>query len=196
MGSKSLKLGEINTMPALIGIPRNNFALITVCLLSFGCSGCQSGWGMNDYRSAVRSGRSLIAPALEMEKQFPKTEHMLIMYGGTGSAKHEWQTVSFFGGRYELTMSTDVVLSSDGTRIISASESPTFVLWVCESIKADGNGASFHSSRERKFGLETWNKFKESGFDVAILDPFYDGSVLPYFEEYANGWQESRRVWR
>ena len=76
-------------MLGLIGILRNHFALVTICLLSFGCSGCQSGWDMHDYRTAVRSGRSLIAPALEMEKQFPKTEHMIIMYGGTGSARHE-----------------------------------------------------------------------------------------------------------
>jgi len=68
---------------------------------------CQSGWDTKDYRTAVRSGRAVIAPVMEMEKQFSNTEHMLIMYGGTGSGKHEWQTVSFFGGRYELTMSVD-----------------------------------------------------------------------------------------
>ena len=88
---------EIGTMRGLSGILRNNFALVLIFLHSFGCSGCRSGWDTKDYRSAVRSGRSVIAPAIEMEKQFSNTEHMLIMYGGTGSNKHEWQTVSFFG---------------------------------------------------------------------------------------------------
>ena len=184
-------------MPALIGILRNNFASVMIFLLfSVGLSGCQSGWGMQEYRAAVRSGRPLIASAMEMEKQFSKTEHMLIQYGASRNTAHEWQTVSFFGGRYTLTMSTSVVLSPDGARIISVSESPTFVLWVCESIRADGSGASFDSSRERKFGLETWEKFKASGFDLKILDPAYDGSVLNHFDEYADGWQENRRVWR
>ncbi len=183
-------------MPAVIGMRQKSFATIAFGLLCCGSIGCQDGWDTKAYRTAVRSGRSLIAPAMEMEKQFSNTEHMLIMYGGTVSTEHEWQTVSFFGGRYELTMSTHVVLTSDGTRVISATDSPTFVLWVCESIRADASGASFDSSRERKFGLETWNKFKESGFDPKVLDPAYDGSVLPHFDEYANGWQESRRIWR
>ena len=55
-------------------------SLIAAIVISLVCSGCQSGWDMSDYRTAVRSGRSVIAPAIEMEKQFSNTEHMLIMY--------------------------------------------------------------------------------------------------------------------
>ena len=109
---------------------RSPVAVIAVTLV---CIGCQSGWDMNDYRSAVRSGRPLISPSLEMEKQFPKTEHMLIMYGGTGSTQHEWQTVSFFGGRYELTMTINVILSSDGKKILKVVSEPKFYLSVCRN---------------------------------------------------------------
>ena len=194
-GSKSLKLAEINTMPALIGRLRNHFTLVAICLFSFGCSGCQSGWGMQEYRAAVRSGRSLIAPALEMEKQFPDTEHMLIMYGSTGS-KHEWQTVSFFGGRYVLTMSVDVFLNSNGTSILRVDDNPRFSMSVYRSIEAKGDSAAVDQSRGNEFSIDKWLEFKESGFDIKVLDPAYDGSVLPYFKEYANTWQENRRVWR
>ncbi len=170
-------------------------SLIAVIAVSLFCIGCQHGWNTKDYRTAVRSGRSLIAPAMEMEKQFSNTEHMLIMYGGTGSYRHEWQTVSFFGGRYTLTLSVNVILSSDGSKIVKADEEPVFLLTVCERIIATG-GAILDGSREQKFGLEKWQAFKASGFDLKVLDPAYDGSTLPGFDEYANDWQENRRVWR
>ena len=186
---------EIGTMRGLSGILRNNFALVLIFLHSFGCSGCRSGWDTKDYRSAVRSGRSVIAPAIEMEKQFSNTEHMLIMYGGTGSNKHEWQTVSFFGGRYVLTLSVNVILSSDGSKIVKADEEPKFILWVCQEIH-EGGGASYDSSRGQEFGLQKWNEFRDSGFDLKNLDPAYDGSTLPDFDAYADSWQQNRKVWR
>ncbi len=182
-------------MPTLTGIPQNNLALVTMFFLCLGCSGSHYGWDTNDYRSAVRSGRSLIAPAIEMEKQFPDTEHMLIMYGATGS-KHEWQTVSFFGGRYVLTMSVDVFLNSNGTSVLRVDDNPRFSLSVYRSIEANGDSAAVDKSRGTEFTIDKWLAFKESGFDLKILDPAYDGSVLPYFKEYANTWQENRRVWR
>lgn len=121
-------------------------SLIAAIAVSLSCSGCQNGWDTNDYRSAVRSGRSLIAPALDMEKQFSDTEHMLIMYGATGS-KHEWQTVSFFGGRYVLTMSVDVFLNSNGTSVLRVDDNPKFSMSVYRSIEAKGDSAAVDQSR-------------------------------------------------
>ncbi len=169
--------------------------LLAAFAVSLFCSGCQDGWDTKAYRTAVSSGRSLIAPAIEMEKQFADTEHMLIMYGATGS-KHEWQTVSFFGGRYELTMSVDVFLHSNGTSVLRVDDNPRFSLSVYRSIEANGHRAAVDKSRGTEFSIDKWLAFKESGFDLKILDPAYDGSVLPYFKEYANTWQENRRVWR
>ena len=88
-----------------------------------------------------------------------------------------------------------VTLSADGARIISTDEEPVFLLTVCEKIIATG-GAILDGSREQKFGLDKWKAFKASKFDLKVLDPAYDGSVLPSFEEYANDWQKNRRVWR
>ena len=170
-------------------------SLLAAIAVSLFCSGCQNGWDTKAYRTAVWSGRSLIAPAIEMEKQFADTEHMLIMYGATGS-KHEWQTVSFFGGRYELTMSVDVFLNSNGTSVLRVDDNPRFSMSVYRSIEAKGDSAAVDKSRGTEFTIDKWLAFKESGFDLKILDPAYDGSVLPYFKEYANTWQESRRVWR
>jgi len=176
------------------------FCLVTALVLN-STTGCIDslgigGWDTNAYRKAIRSGRSTLTAALEMENQFSNTEHILIMYGATGKAEHEWHTISCFGGRYELTMIVDVVLNTDGTAVLRASEPPTFILWVCQDTGADGGGATFDSSREQKFGLEKWTAFKESGFDLKLLDPSYDGSVLEDFDEYANAWQKSRRIWR
>lgn len=149
---------------------------------------------MQSYRRAVNSGRAQLVSATEMEKQFENTEHMIIMYGQVGSLEHEWQTVSFFGGRYELTMSVRVGLNTKGDSISVIEAEPTFLLTVCREIR-DG-GADYHSSRQHSFGLAKWKEFKQSGYDMRILDPKFDKSELPGFDEYAEEWQRNRRVWR
>jgi hypothetical protein len=154
-----------------------------------------AGWNMTAYRKAIQSGRKILTEAAEMESQFANTEHMIIMYGEIGSLEHEWQTVSFFGGRYELTMSVNVVLSSNGDSVSTNDTGPKFFLTACKKINATG-GASMDSSRQLEFDVAKWREFKASGFDILLLDPKYDGSALPDFEEYANDWQQSRRVWR
>lgn len=172
----------------------NRFICIVVTLLLLvGCG--MGGYTMASYRSAIRSGRVSIKPALEIETQFPKTEHMIIMYGRTGSDEHEWQTVSFFGGRYELTMTQQVILSSDGEKVLKLIGDPTFHLWVCDKVTADG-GATYYGAREQTFGIVKWNALRDSQFDVKFIDPKSDGSVLKDFEAYADQWQLSRKVWR
>jgi hypothetical protein len=168
--------------------------IVVTLLLLAGCG--ISGYSMTSYRSAILSGRALIKPALEIETQFPKTEHMIIMFGATGSDEHEWQTVSFFGGRYELTMTVNVILSSDGTKILKVVGEPTFYLSVCQKILDDGGGATYIGSRYQKFGLQKWNEFRDSEFDLKTLDPAHDGSTLPNFDAFADIVQQSRKVWR
>ena len=182
-------------MPRLTGIFGSNFAIVAICFLSFACSGCQDGWDTKAYRNAVRTGRPLIGPAMEMEKQFPNTEHMLIMYGSKTTAEHEWQSVAFFGGRYVLTMTVNVILSSDGKSIVKTDGEPKFYLWVCKQM-LDGGGALYHPSREQHFGVQKWTEFRDSGYDPRILDPGYDGSTLPNFDQFADSWQQSRKIWR
>ena len=170
-------------------------AVLMLCASSrCGGMGYDSG-DVPSYRSAIRPGRKIIAPALEREKQFTKTEHMLIMYGGTGSAQHEWQTVSYLGGRCELTMFVDVMLSDDGKTVETVSREPTFDLNVCSKI-SDSGACSYQGSRHQKFGLDKWNQFRDSGFDLKIMDPHYDGSVLKNFEPFADTVQQSRKIWR
>ena len=183
-------------MPAPIDMRQKSFVAIAIGLLCCGCIGCQDGWDTKAYRTAVRSGRPLIAPAMEMEKQFSNTEHMIIMYGGTGTVEHEWQTVAFFGGRYELTMSVNVILSSDGKKILKVVEEPKFYLSVCQKILDGGGGATYIEARYQHFGLKKWNEFRDSGFDLNTLDPAHDGSTLSSFDTFADIVQQSRKVWR
>lgn len=172
----------------------NRFNCIVVTLLLL--AGCGiGGYTMASYRSAIRSGRAGIKPALEIETQFPKTEHMIIMYGATGSDQHEWQTVSFFGGRYQLTMTQQVILNSEGEKVLKLIGEPTFHLWVCKEVTADGAG-TFYAARAQTFGIDKWNSFRDSRFDLKSIDPKSDGSVLKDFDAYADQWQASRKVWR
>ncbi len=175
------------------------FKMLTAIVLLGTIDGCGisglGGWDMNAYRSAIGSGRVKLSAALEMEQQFPKTEHILIMYGGTGSEQHEWQTVSYFGGRYELTMTVNVILSADGKTIARVAGEPKFFLSVCGEVTADG-GATYLGARYQTFGIDKWNEFRDSEFDLNFLDPGHDGSMLPRFDEFADSVQQSRRVWR
>ena len=130
-----------------------------------------------------------------MEKQFENTEHLIIMYGRFNSLEHEWQTVSFFGGRYELTMSTKITLNSEGDTVALIDKKTTFMFNVCKEITTKG-GASYDVSRALTFDSAKWEEFRQSGYDINILDPKFDKSELPGFEEYAEEWQRNRRVWR
>ncbi len=170
-------------------------AAVAIGLLCGGCIGYNGGWDMAAYRSAIRSGRTLIAPTLEMEKQFVKTQQMLIMYGSNRSRLYEWQSVAFLGGRYELTMSVQVILSSDGTKVVKVDGEPKFDLWVCHEIHP-GGGVSYAPSRAQQFRVQKWNEFRDSGYDPKILDPAYDGSTLPDFDTFADTVQPNRKVWR
>lgn len=166
--------------------------LITCSILGCGSPAYDSG-DLESYRSAIRAGRATIKLALEMETKFPRTEHMIIMYGAVGSDEHEWQTVSFFGGRYQLTMAQSVILSSDGTRIRKVIGEPVFYLLKCESVTADG-GASY--TGKLSLDRDKWNAFRESNFDMKIIDPDWDGSVLEDFDAFADSVQASRKIWR
>ena len=166
--------------------------LVSSLIIGCGNPAYNSG-DLRSYRSAIRSGRVAIKPALEIEKQFPKTEHIIIMYGGTGSDIHEWQTVSFFGGRYQLTMTQNVMLSPNGTKVLQLIGQPIFQLLKCEKVTADG-GANY--SGDLTIDIEKWNSFRNSKFDLKIIDPNWDGSVLVDFDAFADKVQANRKVWR
>lgn len=169
-------------------------AMISCCCLGCGNSRYSSG-DLISYRSAIRSGRTAIKASLEMETAFPKTEHMIIMYGGTGSARHEWQTVAYFGGRYELTMTVDVLLSSDGKTVAKVLDEPKFLLNVCDRI-TPGGVALYSGTRNQTFGIGEWTKFRISAYDPKTIDSEYDGSELPNFDTFVDGVQQSRKIWR
>ena len=168
---------------------------LTVLLLSVGCGNATS-WNDDTYINAVKSGRTQIPSAIDMETAFPNTEHFLIEYGNhQKDSMTEWHTVSYFGGRYVLTMVTKVQLSPDGSRVSRVSEEVDFHLWVVRSCIPDG-GCSYDTARGRKFGLREWQAFKLAKYDCTILDSKYDGSMVEYFDVLAESAQAPRRVWR
>lgn len=173
--------------------------IIHSALLSILICGCSIGksWDLQAYRRAINSGRAQLVAAAEMEKQFAKTEHMIIMYGQF-DREYEWQTVSFFGGRYELSMSTTISLSPDGDTVSLIDQAKTtFYLNVVKELHGPNfEGATYHGSRALTFDFAKWEEFRQSGYDIRILDPEFDGSELPGFQEHAEASQKSRRVWR
>ena len=175
---------------------RHFFGFLPIMFVTaVGCS-YSASWNNDSYVSAVKSGRLKIQAALDMESVFPNTEHFLIEYGNNRKdSMTEWQTVSFFEGRYELTMVSKVQLSADGRRVTQVSDKMKFHLGVVRSCIPDG-GCSYDTSRSWNFGLPVWQEFIKSQKDYKILDPQYDGSTVEYFDALAESAQAPRRIWR
>ena len=92
-------------------------------------------------------------------------------------------------------MFVNVMLSEDGKTVENVSREPTFDLNVCSKI-SDSRACLYQGSRHQEFGIDKWNKLRDSGFDLKIMDPHYDGSVLKKFEAFADTVQQSRKIWR
>jgi hypothetical protein len=170
-------------------------------LLSVGCGSARQNvtatWNLASYKNAIRTGVGMIPEATDMQSAFPETDHMIIAYGKPDDqeAEFEWQTVSFFGGRYELTMVIKISLSQDGNRVTQIAGEPIFYFHVIKKLD-QALGASYHGNRQVEFGRKKWAVFKQSQFDPAVLDPEFDGTIVARFDEYVQRVRQPRMVWR
>lgn len=168
------------------------------CLFLLVFEGCDQSpkWNNHTYKSAVKSGRLKISAATEMEARFHNTEHFLIeYYQGKKENEFEWQTVSFFEGKYVLTMVANVQLTPDGSSVQRITDEIKFHLWVVRTCTNNG-GCSYDTTRSRNFGSDEWKRFVASENDFRILDLKYDGVHVEYFDTLAEMEQAPRRIWR
>ena len=173
----------------------STFAFGAVCMWFIAGCAPQADYSVESYQAAVSSALKGLPVARQMEEVFPDTDHMIIMYGYEADGPtREWQTVSFFGGRYELTYITRITLSEDGQSVVATGNGGFLKMWVVD--KAIDGGAFYDSDRGRTFLEKDWTRFYEGGKDLLMLDPAFDDSVVPGFREYVDASRATRGVWK
>ncbi len=124
-----------------------------------------------------------IKPALEMDRLFDDCRHYII-YSGRDSVS-TWNSVAFFGGRYELTMQVPVAIES--ARKGKMIGPPRYYLNEVSEVSVTRSGqvgASFCNNLD--FGPAEWKTVFEADGDFgAIGFRMTTGPPIKGFKEYA-----------
>lgn len=146
--------------------------------LYLGC-GVYQTWGHEEF---AKNGLAQIQPAEQMDRLYDNCRRY-ITYGGPSTSI--WNSVAYFGGRYELTMQVSVEIESATSGHMTGE--PKFRLLEVTDVESSPSGqvgASF--GRNFNFGLVEWQKVFAADGDYSVIgfeinrDP-----PVPDFEAFA-----------
>lgn len=171
MGNRSVKIVLIS---GILLLPT-----VLYVVLIFG-EGISTFW----HQAFAAKGVAQIEPASQMDAMYDDCRHFITYEGNHDTV---WNSVAYFGGRYELTMQVPVAIRSSTTGKMTGE--PRFYLNEVSdvSISPSGQiGASF--SRNREFGPAEWKKVLEAKGDFgAIGFKMNTGPPIKDFDAYAKG---------
>lgn len=117
-----------------------------------------------DHQSFAANGASQIQPARQMDEVFDECHHY-ITYSKDSPV---FNSVAYFGDRYELTMQVPVNIKSKTSGSVTGE--PKFYLNEIESITVfPSGGVSTSYSRDLHFGSAEWQKVFESKGDFSTI---------------------------
>lgn len=129
--------------------------------------------------------------AVEMETLYGSADHF-ITYTDSGNKKPSiWNTVVYFGGRYELTMQAKIQIDYS-TETATVVDGPDFFLGEVESVTVPnppspgGGGVAASYSRDLKFTGKEWKKVYEAGGKYDVIGFDLDPSPVPEFEVHVH----------
>jgi len=141
---------------------------------------CQRNSAMDNYKATVASARTAVPVAVEMEQVFPETDHFITHFGFDAEPK-TWNTVSYFGDRYSLTMQVKVDIDYSARQITQIGE-PEFFLTEVGKIVPLGNGRfEGHIARNLQFDLVEWRKLFGHRGDLSAIGFVAKEGKVPYF---------------
>ncbi len=118
------------------------------------------------HQEFAKNGVAQIEPAAQMDRLFDECRHY-ITYGRPNNASI-WNSVAYFGSRYELTMQVPVAIAS--SNIGKKTGNPRFYLVEIREVTVSAKGqveATFGESLE--FGLAEWNKVVDANGDFGAI---------------------------
>ena len=110
-----------------------------------------------------------------------------ITHFGFSNEPVTWNTVVFFGGRYELTYQVDVEVNYKENRVSRFVSEPHFYLWEVASISylPDGRVTASYTPGNHKFGEKEWNEFVAGKGDFSKIGfQINTNAPLPDFDAY------------
>ncbi len=143
-------------------------ALVLVC-------GCNSDLGnlTASHAAAVSNGLVVMPQAKEFASAFPGSAHYISRYSGDFGSP-TWQSQTVVGGRFLLSLSIDIELSTDRKTVVGWDD-VRFNLEPIESISMDATGSfAAQSGQSTAFGQQEWEQF----LNTNPLNP----SELPGFD--------------
>tara|TARA_B100001059_G_C17659202_1_gene488566 strand:+ start:316 stop:840 length:525 start_codon:yes stop_codon:yes gene_type:complete len=152
------------------------------------CISCKGSYKWEQFKKCIESAIDLMEYPKQVEV-LGKAHHAIGNYQKKGLSKYEWNSYVYFGSRYEIIMSVEVVLNSDHSKIIKVLGDPEFKLIIYGEItKNSGGGIEADVEKSILFGKDTWDKVVKSGSNtkevLAILGVSENKNNLPFFEDY------------
>lgn len=163
---------------------------LALLVVGIAVTGCGSG-GYRDYDSTVRSARTTLPMAVELERQYGSADHFITHYGFRTQKTNTWNTEVFFGGRYTLTMKVEIEIDY-GNNSFTRVGDPKF--YLLETVSVDtGSRMSITFGMDKTLSAEEWESVYEHRGDFSVIGVEINNEPVAGFDEYVNRTREPRR---
>jgi hypothetical protein len=139
-----------------------------------------------DYKETIGDGVKKIGFASELKRLFPdaKLTHSIVHYGFAPGPR-KWQSMAYFGGRYELGIEVMVEINYKTNEIVRTIGPATFYLVEVSKVSKNSNGSvGARFGAQTKFGEEEWKKVIDAKGDFAAIHFSINPAPLDGFQDY------------
>jgi hypothetical protein len=172
----------VNTTALFLG-------LVLIC--SFGCR----PFNQDEYIKTIKSARTAIPAALQIEKTFDEVDHTITHFGFRNESTNQWNTTAYFGGRYRLHMTVDVEIDYANNTVNPLGQ-PEFRLYEYSRIYDASEGRKIYGGsigKQIEFTIEDWQKVFENHGDFTIIGvTVLRDQPLKDFEKFVAGVRSHR----
>lgn len=162
--------------------PGVKLALIGLLFMTF--FGCGRSVTPDEYVKICQSARTEVPVALQMETLFGKAHHMILGFQCDSKPK-TWQTLVYFGERYELVMEVEITVNCH-KKTVSQIGTPIFRLLEIEKILAPRIGAKYNRDRYFEFSQKEWDTIYENHGDWSKVGYTINKTPVADFDKYVS----------
>lgn len=160
--------------------------IVVLSIFLFGCIKPVTSWKAYD---AIHQHAATELPwALVVEKKFPKTDHFITHFG-MGNSKPTWNTVSYFGDRYEFTVQVDIVIDYKNK---SFKATGPVKAYLTEVLSVKQNGAAKHGD-DIHFSADEFHRLVDSDLNFSLIGVSINPTPVNNFSLFERGWRKPRR---